>query len=177
MIRIARTARCLLLMAVLAAPSGAQAAEADPDGRWSMALKSGVAHFLHSQSTALAHMLKPTARIEMYCRLKPRVQVGVELGGPLSSNENYLGMVGYVMGRGSLYRGEVYELTLGWGTGLGQRPRILSPDLIAEAKIGPRVQLALNHRWGVGGGMELGIDLVSEDLVVHSLMAALGRRF
>lgn len=143
----------------------------------SVTLKGGVSYFVNSQSFALAHLIKPSIRLEGTYRIQPRLDLSVELVG-VAASEGYRLIGGYFVAGFVLYNGDVFRMLLAAGGGLGTAPKILSPGLTTDAALAVWGQLGLRFRWEVVRDLlVLGVDTVSEQLSVVTVTGTVGVRF
>jgi hypothetical protein len=138
-----------------------------------VAIKGGVSTFLHSQSYRPAHFIKPSTRVEWAISLDARREVGLEIVGSRSDNENYSLMGALVFARNALYVGSVYDLNLRWGFGLGSGPKILFRDLSYEKAVVPWGQMGIDMSWVILPGVRVGTALTNENLSVLNLLLTL----
>jgi len=151
----------VVAVAVLLSAPGAHA----HDTTWSISAKGGVSFFLNSQSLALEHRIKPVVRLEGAFRVIPRFSVAIELVAAATSEAGYRLIGGYMLGKAHLYSGDIFQLNLAAGWGLGTGARILSHDLQAEADVAVWLQAGLQFRWAlVADRFDLGLDLLSENI-------------
>ena len=77
--------------------------------------------------------------------------------------------------RTPLYEGDVFSMHLGWGFGVGSGPPILSDDLLTHSTAVPTLQMSLITRWEiVGDALDLGLELIDEQLTVLTAVLTLG---
>lgn len=165
--------RTLLIISLLALAVPCSATET----RWSAAVKGGVHVFFGGQSSALNHRLQPVVRADVRYRLLPRLDVGVEASFALGG-KNYRLMGGYFIAALGMVRGDLFELDLVTGAGVGHHPAILYDDLSASHAVGPWFQWGLAFRWAVVTDlMDIGVELLHEHLSVLTIDLSLRFRF
>ncbi len=147
----------------------------DTGSGWALTAKGGVTAFLTSSSHALPHVVHPSMRLEATCRLSTRLEMGVEVGTVPTSEAHYAFNSLNVVFRSPVYDGEIFDLRLGWGFGVGSAPRILSADLNTSAPIAPTMQLSAGVRWAViTDSMYLGLEVIGEQLMVATAVLTIG---
>jgi len=164
-------------MAVLLVCSMAHGKEKQALRQW-IEIKGGVNAFLNGQSNAIPHRVKPVARIEWVRNYWQDLGFGVELVGVIDGNSGYRFIAAFANAHASLYGGDVFRLLLMGGWGIGTGPPILFTDVSVEASVMVHAHAGLEMRWQVVNELlDLGVDLVSEDLSMVALSAALSFRF
>lgn len=139
---------------------------------WDLTVKGGLALFTTSRSLAPEHMTEPTLRLEAVRPLTRRFELGAEVLGASVGDESYRLLAALVVVRSPLYLGPVFSLRLGFGTGLGTGPPILSKDLVAKSAIAPWAQLGLSLRWALGDRAAVGVELLSEEISIVDLLVS-----
>lgn len=185
-----RFAITVLLLATLSLPAPAFGLETEtsdsptkqqlvhekaPDSATGMRLgiKGGVSAFLNSQSYRPAHFIKPTTRVEFATGLSNHREVGLELVGTRSENDNYSLVGAMAFARAPMYVGTRYGLHFRGGFGLGSGPRVLFKDLSYEKALIPWGQFGFDMNWKILPGLRLGTAILNENLSVLSVLLTL----
>ena len=162
--------------ATSAAEDGASAKDDQTSSKadWQVSAKGGVSFFTQSRSNALPHRLKPNLRLSALTSVHKELRLGVELVGVLSESTGYRLLGGTVAGRTHCYNGEVFDLDLLFGVGLGTAPKILSPNLDTESKLAVWANMGLGLHWALPGDIvSLGMEFLSEQITVVTATAVL----
>lgn len=174
--------RMSLLAALLVVPYTAQAETAatantaetaETSQEMRVGIRGGVSTFLNSQSYRPAHFIKPTTRVEFGLALDDNREVGAEIIGTQSDNENYSLLGALAFARAEMYRGPSFRLNLRGGFGFGSGPKILFKDLSYAKTVVPWGQFGLDMSWELIPGLRAGTALAYENLSTLSLLLTL----
>jgi len=143
-------------------------------GDWSVSLKTGPSFMLNSKSTTIPHLFKPMVRLESSRSLMDGTYLGAELASIVSTNKNYRLIKASALFSADLYRGTLYALWVRAGFGVGNAPRIMSPDLQGSSAFGMHVDLGTGMSWSLPfAESSLGLEIISDNLATLSLLTSI----
>jgi len=111
--------------------------------------------------------------VEFGVALDSTREVGAEIIGTQSDNENYSLLGALAFARAEMYRGPSFRLNLRGGFGFGSGPKILFKDLSHSKTVVPWGQFGLDMSWELIPGLRGGTALAYENLSVLSLLLTL----
>lgn len=152
---------------LLSLPSASQA-----EGT-SFEVRSGVTAFFQGQSLALAHRLKPTARMEFSWDAKDKIRLGIEALSVIDALEEYRILGGLFVVHVPALRSGGFTLEWKSGWGMGTTPDILFRGLRSTQPIGLLTQMGFAFRWEITPTVHWSLHLHEENLSTLGLEAGL----
>ena len=129
-------------------------------------LRGGTLTYTTSRSYALSHLSDPVLDLEATMALSENLDLGLCGSMNLPEVDDYGLAGGMVVFRTPIMgeRASDFRLLLGWATGFGTGPKILSSDLRVESDVTLWQEVSLDGRWRVGPvilGAAMGIRQLS----------------
>ena len=137
---------------------------------------TGPAYLATSRSHALAHLVRPAARLGLRVELTPAFELGVAVSGLLVADEHYRVAGTLVHARHAIVRRTRFSAGAALALGIGPDADILHDDLRADAGLRPYGFLAFDARWHLGDRYRIGAELAWEDLAIFRAGLVLGVR-
>jgi hypothetical protein len=127
---------------------------------------AGAAFLGHSESHAVGHAFKPSARLGLRATLAPRWELGGALSGIVDASEHYRVVGVLVQGRGAIVNGPVFSLGASLALGLGPDADVLHDGLRGTDGLRGYGFAALDARWTIASRWLLGAEAAWENLSI-----------
>ena len=136
----------------------------------------GAAFLGHSESHAIGHAFKPSARLGLRATLAARWELGGALSGIVDASAHYRVVGVLVQGRGAIVKGAVFSLGASLALGLGPDADILHDGLRGTDGLLGYGFAALDARWTIASRWLLGTEAAWENLSIARVGLVVGVR-
>ena len=136
----------------------------------------GGAFLGHSESHAIGHAFKPSARLGLRATLGERWELGGALSGIVDASEHYRVVGVLVQGRGAIVKGTVFSLGASLALGLGPDADVLHDGLRGSDGLLGYGFAAVDARWTIASRWLLGAEAAWENVSIARFGLVVGVR-